>query len=98
MTPNEQIDNFAKGWIANRVRYEPIAKLLRRWRFSVFMTLLFSVVFILSLLTSFGSMTRFGFIRMDVTLAILALTMGACAVQLSRFINLRKELAGQVEL
>ena len=27
MTPEQQLENFAKGWIASHVRYEPVEEL-----------------------------------------------------------------------
>jgi len=96
VTPQQQIDNFGKGWIAKAVRYEPVGKLKSRLRLSLSITLILFALFVSSLVFGFGAWSKFGFIRIDMLLAILVLLMGVSALQMWRFINLRKTLADKV--
>ncbi len=93
MTPDQQIENFAKGWVAQAVRHEPVAKLKGRLKVSISLTLVFFALFVSSLVFGFGSWTKWGFVRLDMLLAILTGVMGVAALQMWRFINLRISLS-----
>ena len=105
MTPEQQIDSFAnEGWVAPHVRYEPIGKLRGRFKVARSVALVLNVIFLTAVLLCIQFWITEGFISAGVTLATILLLMlfgsvamvtGIAALQMSRFINLRKALAGK---
>ena len=103
MTPKQQIDNFANGgWVAPQVRYEPIEKLRGRLKISRFIALVLNVVFLTAVFICIQFWITDGFLSAGYTLATILLLMlfgrvaivtGVAALQMWRFINLRKALA-----
>ena len=90
-----RIDNFAKGWVAEGVRYEPVERLAKRLRASALVTFSFLALLIASLVWGFGSWAKFEIIRLDFLFGLLTLVMGIAALQMWRFIQLRKSIAAE---
>lgn len=96
---NKTIDNFAKGWIANRVRHEPIDKLKSRFRLYYFILPILCVLFILIEIFGWGGLTRrFIPIRLDVLLGVMILLLAVSAYKMKRFIMFRETLDVSVDL
>lgn len=83
------VDDLANGWVADTVKYEPVEKLRVQLKSSLFVTLVFLVLFIAAILTGLGSLAQYGFFRMDFLLALLTVLMVLSAVKMRRFIMLR---------
>lgn len=90
-----RIDNFAKGWIAKGVRYEPVERLTKRLQASVMFTFCFFALLVASFIWGFGSWAKFEIIRLDFLFGLLTLVMGIAALQMWRFIQLRKSIAAE---
>ena len=104
MTPEQQIENFAKGWFAPHVRYEPIEKLRGRLKIGVSLAVVLNVVILTAAFICIQFWITDGFLSAGYTLVTILLLMlfgsvaivsGIAALQMSRFINLRKALAGK---
>ena len=102
MTPEQQIENFAKGWFAPHVRYEPIEKLRGRLKIGVSLAVVLNVVFLTGVFICISFWITDGFLSAGYTLVTILLLMlfgsvaivsGLGALQMWRFINLRKALA-----
>jgi len=102
MTPEQQIENFAKGWFAPHVRYEPIEKLRGRLKIGVSLAVVLNVVILTAAFICIQFWITDGFLSAGYTLVTILLLMlfgsvaivsGLGALQMWRFINLRKALA-----
>ena len=96
MTPEQKIENFAKGWVAKAVRHEPVEKLTGRLRVQITLTLVFCAMFTAIFFVGLESLLGHKVTLMYVVLGCLPLVMGFSAFQMWRFINLRKALASDI--
>ena len=101
MTPEQQIENFAKGWFAPHVRYEPIEKLRGRLKIGVSLAVVLNVVFLTAVFICIQFWITDGFLSAGYTLVTILLLMlfgsvaivaGLAARKMWRFIDLRKAL------